>query len=127
MRPETQAFIGNGQDMLRRARVMLGVSLYEDAGRTAYMAAFHAAQALIFEREQRIMKSHHGVRSEFHRLVREGIAFDPDLLPFLSRAYRLKVVADYDLGSRVEPPPEEVAAASEMATRFVEDIRALLP
>jgi len=38
-------------DMLVRGRRMLEVDLYEDAGRAAYLAAFHAAQAFIFERE----------------------------------------------------------------------------
>ncbi len=33
---------------------MLGVSLNEDAGRTAYLAGFHAAQAFIFETAQKV-------------------------------------------------------------------------
>ncbi len=37
---------------------MLGVHLNEDAGRAAYLAAFHAAQAFIFESVGKMFKSH---------------------------------------------------------------------
>ncbi len=43
---------------------MLTVDLTEAAGRTAYLAGFHAAQALIFEVHQRVFKTHSGVRGE---------------------------------------------------------------
>jgi len=56
MRPETAQFFENARDMLVRGRRMLEVDLYEDAGRAAYLAAFHAAQAFIFEREYRTLK-----------------------------------------------------------------------
>lgn len=62
MRPETAQFIDNARKMLERGRLMLEVPLYEDAGRAAYLACFHVAQALIFEREQRILKAHYGSR-----------------------------------------------------------------
>ena len=44
---------------------MLEADLIEDAGRAAYLAAFHAAQALIYERENRSLKTHRGVQSEW--------------------------------------------------------------
>jgi uncharacterized protein (UPF0332 family) len=44
---------------------MLDADLIEDAGRAAYLVAFHAAQALISERENRTLKTHGGVQSEF--------------------------------------------------------------
>ena len=39
---------------------MLGIGLADAAGRTAYLAGFHAAQALIFERTGRAVKTHRG-------------------------------------------------------------------
>jgi uncharacterized protein (UPF0332 family) len=39
--------------------------------RAAYLAGFHAAQALISERTGRIAKSHSGARIAFARLVKE--------------------------------------------------------
>jgi uncharacterized protein (UPF0332 family) len=64
--------------MPERGRFMLDVPLYDDAGR----AAFHAARALIFERGQRIRKSHQGVQSEFHRLAKGIPGTGPELPPF---------------------------------------------
>jgi uncharacterized protein (UPF0332 family) len=44
--------------------------------RAAYMAGFHAAQALIFETGSRIYKTHGGVNGEFARLVRDDLRAD---------------------------------------------------
>ena len=119
MKPEAAAFLGHAHSMLERAQRMLSISLFEDAGRTAYMAAFHAAQALIFEREDRVMKTHHGVQSEFHRVARGAPGIDSDLPAFLSRAYRMKTAADYELGGDMRPAPEEVKASVDAASTFV--------
>ena len=101
MKPETAQFLDNARKMLKRGRLMLEVPLYEDAARAAYLACFHAAQALIFEREQRVLKTHHGVQTEFHRLTKDEPAINADLRGFLSLAYTFKTIADYDLGSSV--------------------------
>jgi uncharacterized protein (UPF0332 family) len=53
--------------------------LDEAAGRPAYLAGFHAAQAFIFEQTGRAVKTHHGVQSEFLRLTRNDARFDTDL------------------------------------------------
>ena len=47
MTPEARLFLEKAQKLLVRADTMLGVGLNDDAGRTAYLAGFHAAQALI--------------------------------------------------------------------------------
>jgi uncharacterized protein (UPF0332 family) len=49
------------QNLLDRAHVMLTVRLYEDAGRTAYLAGHHASHAFIFMRTGQIQKTHNGV------------------------------------------------------------------
>lgn len=70
MSPEACRFLQKAEQLLDRAGVMLGVGLNEDAGRAAYLAGYHAAQALIFESIGKVFKSHNGVQSEFLRLTK---------------------------------------------------------
>ena len=58
---------------------MLGMKLNDAAGRTAYLAGFHAAQALISERTGRSVKTHKGVHRELHRLTKDDQHLDPEL------------------------------------------------
>jgi hypothetical protein len=69
-----------------------------EAGRSAYLAAFHAAQALVAERTDRAVKTHKGVNASFQRLTMGDTRIDCDLPGFLSRGYDLKVSADYGTG-----------------------------
>jgi uncharacterized protein (UPF0332 family) len=55
------------------------------AGRTAYLAVYHAAQALIFERTRKVLKTHAGVQTEFLKLTRDDLSVDGELRGFLSR------------------------------------------
>lgn len=64
MTPESAVFLQKAHRLLGEAHKMLGVDLAEAAGRTAYLAGFHAAQALIFERARRVVKTHNGVHSD---------------------------------------------------------------
>ena len=107
---------------------MLGVGLSEDAGRAAYLAAFHAAQALIFERTDKIHKTHGGVQTEFLCLTKGDPEFPSDQRVFLSRAYNLKAVADYETGSGSEVSAQKASESVAGARRFVEIIhQALTP
>jgi uncharacterized protein (UPF0332 family) len=101
---------------------MLEADLIEDAGRAAYLAAFHAAQALIYERENRTLKTHGGVQSEFSKLIRDDPSVPTDLRGFVSRAYAFKTIADYDPLTSVPPTEEDARAAIETAGRFVEEV-----
>jgi uncharacterized protein (UPF0332 family) len=105
---------------------MLGVHLNEDAGRAAYLAGFHAAQAFIFENIGKVFKTHRGVQTEFIRLTRDDSRIQPDLRIFLSQAYNLKAIADYEEGEGCEISAERAAAAIETATRFVHCIAGLI-
>lgn len=105
---------------------MLGVDLHEDAGRAAYLASFHAAQALIFENIGKVLKTHKGVQTEFLRLTKDDARFGPDLRVFLSQAYNLKAIADYEEGEDSPLFGERAAAAVETASRFVDCIAGLL-
>ena len=62
MKPQSAAFLEKARELLGEAELMLGVNLTDAAGRTAYLAGFHAAQALIFETNDRVFKTHTGVR-----------------------------------------------------------------
>ena len=88
------------------ARISLSVNLTGDAGRSSYLAAFHAAQAFIFERTGKIAKSHKGVHTEFARLVKDRSELDRSLAASLQRAYNLKAVADYETGPDSDIAPE---------------------
>lgn len=106
---------------------MMGVGLHEDAGRTAYLAGLHAAQAFIFESTGKAITSHRGVQRELGRLTRDEPRFDPELRAFLGRAYSLKAIADYEIGPGSKVSAERAREAIQTARRFVECITILIP
>ena len=89
----------------------------EDAGRNVYLAAFHAAQALIAERTGKDAKTHKGVHAQFARLTRNEPRLGRELRQFLARAYDMKSIADYGLGldtfrsDKRRPPPSRQPCA----------------
>jgi uncharacterized protein (UPF0332 family) len=123
--PEAVGYLDKARQCLGYARVNLGVKLGNDAGRNAYLAAFHAAQAFIFERTGKVAKTHRGVHAEFNRLAKGEMRIDRGLQRFLQQAYNLKAVADYEMGADSVVPLERAAAAIENAARFVESIAEL--
>lgn len=127
MTPEAAGYIDKARRCLDYARVNLSVELGNDAGRNAYLAAFHAAQALIFETTGRIAKTHQGVQAEFSRLTRDDPTITADLRRFLSQAYNLKAVADYEAGPDAEVPVDRAALALAGAKRFVGWVEERLP
>jgi uncharacterized protein (UPF0332 family) len=70
MTPEAARFLEKARTLLEEADIMLHVGLNDAASRNAYLAGFHAAQAFIFERQGRVLKTHKGVQMEFLRLTR---------------------------------------------------------
>ena len=98
MTPETAFYFAKARELLLQAEAIKALGFSDAAGRSAYLAAFHAAQALISERTGRAVKTHRGVRSEFHRLTRGETRFDESLKEFLGSAYELKTAADYLTG-----------------------------
>jgi uncharacterized protein (UPF0332 family) len=97
----------------------------DQAGRDAYMAAFHAALALIMWRTGKEPKTHNGTHTEFARLVREYAGLDLKLMGFLSRSYDLKSVADYDDGTPVSR--DEASSSLATSAEFVDTIVAIIP
>lgn len=126
MTPEAAGYLAKARKCLANSQASLGFGLNNDAGRGAYLAAFHAAQALIFETTGKAAKTHQGVQSEFHRLARNNPHIDKTLPPFLSQAYNLKSIADYEIGPEADIPQEYSAAAIETAIRFVDSVGQLL-
>jgi hypothetical protein len=55
--PETLAHLAKAQQALKEAPIVAANDLAEAAGRAAYLAAYHAAQAFIFERTRKSAKS----------------------------------------------------------------------
>jgi uncharacterized protein (UPF0332 family) len=100
--PEAGLYLDKAHRLLREAEAMLSIRLNEASGRTAYLAAFHSAQACIFEMARRTVKTHKGVQTELLRLMIGRTDFDADLRAFLAQSYKLKTVADYDIGSEAE-------------------------
>jgi len=127
VKEQTSAYLDKARELLDNADAILRIDLYETAGRTAYLAGFHAAQALIFETSGRIYKTHSGVHGEFSRLVKDDPRVDDQLRAFLGRAYTLKAIADYETGPGSHVSDERARDAIETARRFVECIAGLMP
>jgi hypothetical protein len=49
LKPETAAFLEKARNLLAQGDTMLGVGLNDATGRTAYLAGYNAAKALLFE------------------------------------------------------------------------------
>ncbi len=98
------------------------------AAREAYYAAFHAAEAYIFEHTGKVASTHRGVRSEFARLARRELRIDRELTRFLATAYQLKAAADYGIGPTAAPiTADQAATAITTASRFIDTIAQVLP
>lgn len=127
MSPETEAYLAKAMAFLDRAPALLAQGFNDDAGRAAYLAGFHAAQALIFETQGRSPKTHGGVQSAFAMLMKDQAAIDRDMRAFLGRTYNLKAIADYETGPGSSVTTTQAAEAIAAANRFVSFITGLLP
>jgi len=73
--PDAELFLDKARQCLADA-VLYQPLLPRIAGREAYLAAYHAAEALVLERSGKIAKTHSGLRSEFARLTRHEPRID---------------------------------------------------
>jgi uncharacterized protein (UPF0332 family) len=126
MKPQTEAFLGAADEALTNARDILSINIQRQAARLSYYAQFHAAQALIFERTDKISKSHKGVSREFHNLARAEPNLPGELGAKLSAAYYYKEVADYDTGTAPPITTNQAREAIDTAEHFVAIIRQAL-
>jgi uncharacterized protein (UPF0332 family) len=118
--------IVKARQSLKEARAVLTIDLAEAAGRAAYLAAYHAAQAFVLDRTGKTAKTHSGVRSEFARLAKDESRLDRSYSSFLARAYNLKSAADYAVGPDVGISPDDAREAIQRAELFVNGLAALL-
>lgn len=125
MKPEAAAFLGKARESLAKADGMLG-TWPDEAGRAAYLAGLHAAQALIVERTGSVVKSHKGVQRELARLTKDTPDMSRSLTAFLGRTYNLKAIADYESGPDSEVSYDRAAEAIEEAKQFVTRMVALI-
>jgi uncharacterized protein (UPF0332 family) len=82
---------GEGPTTLADAEQIAALPLPHVAAREAYHAAFHAAEAYIFEHTGKVATTHKGVRIEFARLARREPRIDRKLTRFLVFRFRRKI------------------------------------
>jgi uncharacterized protein (UPF0332 family) len=116
--PETAAFLDKARECLGKADGMLD-RWPDEAGREAYLAGLHAAQALIVQRTSKLVKTHRGDQRELARLTKDMPDFDVELRTFLGRSYNLKAIADYETGPGAKVSPDSATDAIATARRFV--------
>ena len=127
MKPESARFLDKARDLLAQADVMLRVGLNDAAGRTAYLAGYNAAKALLFEQRNHNYTAHGRVQTLFAELTKGDERIAPNLRLFLSSAYNLKRLADYETGPGSEVSAERATEATRTAHQFVACIAGLLP
>lgn len=69
MKPESANCLRKAREAIADAETIHSTSVYRVAAREAYVAAFHAAEAYIFERSERVAKTHRGLRTLFSQLA----------------------------------------------------------
>lgn len=118
MKPEINSFLKKASECLSNGRANLSIGLSNDAGRNAYLTAFHTAQAYIFLKSGKMAKTHQGVHSLFSQMAAKDKRIPKDLQIFISQAYDLKAVADYEAGPDSIIPIERSMLAIQDAERF---------
>jgi uncharacterized protein (UPF0332 family) len=127
VKEQSSAFLEKARSFLAKAQDLLDMHHWPDeAGRAAYLAGLHGAQALIFERTGNIIKRHRGVQREFGRLTQDDSRFDRELRAFLGRTYDLKAIADYETGPDAEVSVARAQQATAIARRFIDVVAAVL-
>jgi uncharacterized protein (UPF0332 family) len=124
--PEAADYLNKARDDLNDARKVAAIGLAKLAARSAYYAAFHAAEAFIVERTGKVAKTHSGLRSEFARLGREVPEIDRSFSVFLAQAYKYKEISDYGVGPGAVITMAEADDALTNAARLIDCIAALL-
>lgn len=121
---DAEPHIAKARESLVFQRYALVGGYAEEAGRSAYMAAYHAAMAFIVSRIGKSPKTHSGARSEFSRPAREEPRISREQISLLGWSYELKNVADYEQCAAVSPA--EAERAIEEAAHLVETISPLI-
>lgn len=67
MKPESAGYLAKARECLDAAKTINAIPLPPVAAKEAYLAAYHAAHAFVFENTGRAAKSHGGMRSMLPR------------------------------------------------------------
>lgn len=126
MKERVSKHIEKAKSSLVKAQAILEIELFDDAGRSAYIAAFHAALAFIAQRSDKTPKTHNGTRSVFADLARQEPVIDRMYTAFLAESYKLKTCADYLGDSDGFVTLVEAQEAIKTAERFVALIESLV-
>ena len=127
MKPEAANYLDKARHCLNGAKTVASAGLPDIAAREAYLAAFHAAEAYIFEHTDKAAKTHRGVRSQFNRLAQREPGIAREFLTFLAEGYEFKTIADYGIGPAIDTiSTEDAASAIETAGLLIETIAELL-
>jgi uncharacterized protein (UPF0332 family) len=127
MRSETADYLRKARQCLADARTIAAISLHHVAAREAYLAAFHAAEAYIFEHTGRPVKTHRGLRVMFNRLSKDEPRIAQEYATFLGAGYEIKSIVDYDTDPKTPPiTAERAGSAIDIAARFIDTIANLL-
>ncbi len=126
MKPATHEYLQAADRSLEKGPIVQGFGIFDETGRHAYYAMFHAAQATILERTNRIAKTHKGVSRQFHLMCMSDPLLGTELSSALSRAYQFKEMADYDVGTIPSVSTEEATAALDTAKKVVARVRQVI-
>lgn len=121
---EASLYLQKAHRHLANARTIAAQNIPEVAAREAYYAAFHAAEAYIFESTGKVAKTHNGLHSEFSRLAKDDPRINRSLLSFLGKAYEYKSISDYEVGPLAQVYIDDALDTIETASRFVSCIEA---
>ena len=126
MKPETANCLKRAREALADAQMIAATAIYRVAAREAYVAAFHAAEGYIFERTERVAKTHRGLRTLFSEIAKSDPGIPTDFPGFLAETYELKSISDYGNDPAEIISAEKAAAAIKGAERFVITIEKLI-
>jgi uncharacterized protein (UPF0332 family) len=68
--PQASAYLDKARNDLEDAAKIAAIGLARAAARSAYYAAFHAAEAFIAERSGKVARTHSGVRAKFAEMAK---------------------------------------------------------
>ena len=118
-----RASSGQSDRDIGEAHTIMAAGIARQAARLFYLAQFHAAQALIFERTGKTSKTHKGVRTQFHLLAKTEVSLDQGLTGNLTAAFQFKEAVDYELGYLADIAPADAAAAMTAAEHFIAEVK----
>ncbi len=127
MTPETWDYLRRARVEIEEAQITVSAGLGKAAARAAYYAMFNVAEALIFDRNGKVAKTHAGVRNEFARLTMNASPPIRRLASVLNDAYGFKELGDYGTAEQknisVDKASELIVEAKKFS-RLIEELLA---